>query len=105
MINKTLETSGQDKLFYIGHSMGTTGFMVMSVMHPEMNEKIELASLMAPVAYLGHARSPLKYLAPFADQIDVRLFQYIQNISFFIKMIYPKIPTKIVVLFFLSSGS
>ena len=23
MINKTLETSGQDKLFYIGHSMGT----------------------------------------------------------------------------------
>ena len=40
-------------------------------LHPEMNEKIELASLMAPVAYLGHARSPLHYLAPFADQIDV----------------------------------
>jgi len=70
MIAKTLETSGQDKLFYVGHSMGTTGFMVMSAMHPEMNEKIELASLMAPVAYLGHARSPLHYLAPFADQID-----------------------------------
>ena len=80
MINKTLETTGQEKLFYIGHSMGTTGFMVMSTMHPEMNEKIELASLMAPVAYLGHARSPLKYLAPFADQIDVSIFQYIQNI-------------------------
>ena len=71
MINKTLETTGQQKLFYIGHSMGTTGFMVMSVMRPEMNDKIELANLMAPVAYLGNARSPLKYLAPYADQIDV----------------------------------
>ena len=77
MINKALETTGQDKLFYIGHSMGTTGFMVMSVMHPEMNEKIELASLMAPVAYLGHARSPLHYLAPFADQIDVNIFYHL----------------------------
>ena len=71
MINKTLETTGQKKLFYIGHSMGTTGFMVMSTMRPEMNSKIKLANLMAPVAYLGHARSPLHYLAPFADQVDV----------------------------------
>ena len=71
MINKTLEITGQKKLFYIGHSMGTTGFMVMSTMRPEMNSKIKLANLMAPVAYLGHARSPLHYLAPFADQVDV----------------------------------
>ena len=73
MINKTLETTGQEKLFYIGHSQGTTGFMVMSIMRPEMNDKIELASLMAPVAYLGHARSPLTYLAPYADEIDVSI--------------------------------
>ena len=85
MITKTLETTGQDKLFYVGHSMGTTGFMVMSVMHPEMNEKIELASLMAPVAYLGHARSPLHYLAPFADQIDVsKSFAYLNQKNFIV---------------------
>ena len=73
MINKTLETTKQEKLFYIGHSMGTTGFMVMSNMRPEMNDKIELASFLAPVAYMQHAKSPLlKYvLAPIVDQIDV----------------------------------
>ena len=104
MIRKTLETTGQEKLFYIGHSMGTTGFMVMSVMHPEMNEKIELASLMAPVAYLGHARSPLKYLAPFADQIDVRKFQYLQNISFYYILKHIIHKQTAVSCFFLSSG-
>ena len=72
MINKTLETTGQKKLFYLGHSMGTTTFMVMTNMRPEMNEKIELASLLAPVAYLGHARSPIRYLAPLVNEIDVR---------------------------------
>ena len=76
MINKALETTRQEKLFYLGHSMGTTAFMVMTNMRPEMNEKIELASLLAPEAYLGHARSPLKYLAPFVDEIDVSIFDY-----------------------------
>ena len=72
MINKTLDTTGQDKVFYIGHSMGTTGFMVMSNMRPEMNDKIELANFLAPVGYMQHARTPLHYLAPFADEVDVR---------------------------------
>ena len=72
MINKTLETTGQDKLFYAGHSMGTTAFMVMSNVRPEMNDKIELANLLAPVAYMQHAKSPLHCLAPFVDSIDVR---------------------------------
>ena len=31
MINKILEVSGQKRLFYIGHSMGTTGFLVSEV--------------------------------------------------------------------------
>ena len=73
MINKTLETTGQEKLFYIGHSMGTTGFMVMSNMRPEMSDKIELASFLAPVAYMQHAKSPLHLLAPIVDQIDVSI--------------------------------
>ena len=28
MIDKVRETSGQEKIFYVGHSMGTTSFMV-----------------------------------------------------------------------------
>ena len=71
MINKTLETTGQEKLFYIGHSMGTTAFMVMSNMRPEMNDKIELASFLAPVAYMQHAKTPLHLLSPILDDLDV----------------------------------
>jgi len=70
MINLALDTTKQEKLFYIGHSMGTTGFMVMSNLRPEMNDKIELASFLAPVAYMQHAKTPLHYLGPFADSID-----------------------------------
>ena len=73
MLNLTLDTTRQEKLFYIGHSMGTTAFMVMSNLYPEMNEKIELANFLAPVAYMEHARTPLHYIAPFYEEIDVRL--------------------------------
>ena len=76
MLNKTLDTTGQEKLFYIGHSMGTTSFMVMSNMRPEMNDKIELANLLAPVAYMQHAKSPLHLLAPFVNSIDVSLIEF-----------------------------
>ena len=71
MLNKTLETTGQEKLFYIGHSMGNTGFMIMSNMRPEMNDKIELASFLAPVAYMQHAKTPLHLLSPFLNPLDV----------------------------------
>ena len=71
MINKVLETTGQEKLFYTGHSMGTTAFMVMANVHPEMNDKVELAHFLAPVAYMEHAESPLRYLAPIIDQLEV----------------------------------
>ena len=71
MINKTLETTKAEKIFYIGHSMGTTALMAMSTFHPEMNEKIILASLLAPVAFVEHMRSPIALIAPFANIIEV----------------------------------
>ena len=40
MIDKVLETTNQERLFYIGHSMGTTTFMAMAATIPEMQEKI-----------------------------------------------------------------
>jgi lysosomal acid lipase/cholesteryl ester hydrolase len=30
MMNKVLEVSGQEKIYYIGHSMGTTGYFLAS---------------------------------------------------------------------------
>jgi S-formylglutathione hydrolase FrmB len=37
LINKTLQVSGQEQLFYTGHSMGTTAFLVMANKHPGKN--------------------------------------------------------------------
>jgi len=71
MIDKVRQVSGSDKLFYGGHSMGTTSFMIMANNRPDYMDHIHLASFLAPVAFVGHMTSPLAYLAPFVDQIDV----------------------------------
>ena len=72
MIDIVREKSGHDKIFYGGHSMGTTTFMVMANKKPEYQQHIKLASFLAPVAFVNHMTSPLKYVAPFVNQIDVR---------------------------------
>ena len=77
MINKVLDTTGEEQLFYVGHSMGTTALMAMTNFHPEMNDKIILASLLAPVAYVEHIRSPIALIAPFANLLEVRILSYI----------------------------
>ena len=71
MLNYVLTYTGEDKIFYAGHSMGTTSFMVMANTHPEMNDKIVLANFVAPVGFLGHVKGPLRLIAPYATTIDV----------------------------------
>ena len=71
MINKVLETTKQEKLFYVGHSMGTTAFMAMAATKPEMREKIIMGNLLSPVAFVEHMRSPVRILAPYAEDIKV----------------------------------
>jgi hypothetical protein len=44
----------------------------MSNKRPEYLEKIILATLLAPVAYMEHIETPLKLIAPFVNQIEVR---------------------------------
>ena len=65
--------------------MGTTTYMAMNSMDQSWADKVELAVFLAPVAYVGHMRSPVKVeliqslvfitlqfqlLAPFADQVQ-----------------------------------
>lgn len=59
MINYTLNVTGQERLYFIGHSQGTTAFYVMCSMKPEYNSKIKLMISLAPVAWLEHSKSPL----------------------------------------------
>ncbi|XP_030762587.1 lipase 3-like [Sitophilus oryzae] len=58
-VNYILRVTGKDGLFYVGHSQGTTILMVMLAEHPEMNQKVKAATLLAPSAYLQHTSSPI----------------------------------------------
>jgi lysosomal acid lipase/cholesteryl ester hydrolase len=70
MLNYVIEITGKEKIYFVGHSLGTSTFMAMNSMDQSWADKIELAVLLAPVAYVDHMQSPLKYIAPFSDQIQ-----------------------------------
>jgi pimeloyl-ACP methyl ester carboxylesterase len=58
-IDYILATTGQKKLYYIGHSMGTTMFFVMMSQRPEYNEKIYVMLAFAPVAFFTPSKNPV----------------------------------------------
>ena len=41
MIDLILKETGHEKIHYVGHSMGTTGFMAMHHYRPDIGEKCE----------------------------------------------------------------
>ena len=73
IINKALAVSGQDQVVYVGHSQGTLiGFTKFSS-DPEFSKKVKVFLALGPVGFLGNMRSlPLRILAPFAKELDVR---------------------------------
>ena len=73
MLNFTLEYTGKDKIYYIGHSMGTTTYMAMDSYYESFADRVELAVFLAPVAYMDNMESPIRLLAPFLGILDVRI--------------------------------
>ncbi|XP_049530888.1 lipase 3-like [Anopheles darlingi] len=60
-------------LLYIGHSMGTTMAFALLASRPEYNEKLEAVFALAPIAFMGHVKSPIRLLAPFSHDIEMIL--------------------------------
>lgn len=58
-IDYVLAATNQEKLFYIGHSQGTTSFFSMAAQRPEYNNKIRLSVSLAPVAFMSHTTHPI----------------------------------------------
>lgn len=58
-IDHILQTTGQEKVFYIGHSQGTTAYFAMAASRPEYNDKIRLMTALAPVSYMQNIPSPI----------------------------------------------
>jgi lysosomal acid lipase/cholesteryl ester hydrolase len=73
-----------EKIHYVGHSMGTTGFMVMMNERPEYADKIIMANFLAPVAYVENMKSPIRLLAPFTDSIEVCSNQQKISLAFYV---------------------
>ncbi|KAK2588911.1 hypothetical protein KPH14_001769 [Odynerus spinipes] len=57
-IDYVLNYTDSNKLFYIGHSMGTSVSYVMLSMKPSYNDKMRLVISLAPVSYFKHKFTP-----------------------------------------------
>merc|ERR1712130_1031673 len=69
-LNFVMNQTDSQKIYYVGHSMGTATYMAMNSMDPTWADKVELAVLLAPVAFVDHMNSPIKLMAPFSDLIQ-----------------------------------
>lgn len=54
VIDYILKETATEKLHYVGISQGTTALMVLLTEKPEYNDKIHVASMLAPVGYMSH---------------------------------------------------
>lgn len=67
IIDHILDNTGHESIFYIGHSQGTTQFLVMASEKPEYNRKIALMIGLAPAAFTGHIRGYVTQLTRLAQ--------------------------------------
>ena len=56
---------------YVGFSMGTTCFYAMASERPRIARLLKSAYSLAPVVYMKHVQSPLRYLAPIATNYKI----------------------------------
>uniref|UniRef100_A0A7M4ETB3 Lipase n=1 Tax=Crocodylus porosus TaxID=8502 RepID=A0A7M4ETB3_CROPO len=74
VINFIVQKTGQEQVYYVGHSQGTTiAFIAFSTM-PQLARRIKLYFALAPVASPKHVKSPLAKLRLFSDTTIKILF-------------------------------
>ena len=95
-VDYILKETKTEKLYYIGHSMGTTMFWVALNENPSLKEKIALMIGMGPVAKVQYMISPLRFLAPFIHEAEVSYYatiifiNFIENAIFYPYLLVPK---------------
>jgi len=63
MVEKVLEETGQEEIYYVGHSMGSTAFMAMGHSRPDIYDKIRFANFLAPVTSEANMGGPLGWIS------------------------------------------
>lgn len=61
-INYALKHSNYKKVFYVGHSQGTTSFFAAADIVPDLADKVEVFVALAPVMYVGNIVSPFIWI-------------------------------------------
>ncbi|KAL5017972.1 hypothetical protein ScPMuIL_003694 [Solemya velum] len=69
-VDYILKETGQDQLYYIGHSQGGAIGLAAFSGDQQLAGKIKMFFALAPAAFIGHMKSPLKLLTPFAGSIE-----------------------------------
>ncbi|XP_060097278.1 lysosomal acid lipase/cholesteryl ester hydrolase [Heteronotia binoei] len=73
-INFILNKTGQEHVYYVGHSQGTTmGFIAFSMM-PQLAKKIKMFFALAPVTTVKFSSSPMVKLGKFPDFLLKEVF-------------------------------
>uniref|UniRef100_A0A0N5A640 Lipase n=1 Tax=Parastrongyloides trichosuri TaxID=131310 RepID=A0A0N5A640_PARTI len=65
MINKALNISGQDHLYYIGHSQGTLIMLSKLAIDPTIKNRVKQFHALAPVGTVAHIQGALEFFATF----------------------------------------
>ncbi|KAJ8396044.1 hypothetical protein AAFF_G00025760 [Aldrovandia affinis] len=74
VVNYITKTTGQEQIYYVGHSQGTTiAFIAFSTM-PELASKIKMFFGLAPVATVAFTESPMTKLSLFPEFLVWDLF-------------------------------
>lgn len=74
VIDFVLNLKNAEKLFYVGHSQGTTTFYVLTSERPEYNDKILAHFSYAPSAFMKNVKSlPLHLLANLVNILGVSI--------------------------------
>ena len=78
-----MELTKQPTLSYVGHSQGTLTFFIAMETNPELNSKINQMYALAPVTTVANARSPIRLIAPYADNVEVIKMEPLKIHKFF----------------------
>ncbi|KAM9197570.1 lipase member K isoform 2-T2 [Dugong dugon] len=73
-IDFIIKKTGQEQLFYVGHSQGTTIAFIALSTNPELAKRIKIFFALAPVITVKYTQSPLKRLAVLSRQVLKALF-------------------------------
>lgn len=75
MLDFVLNRTSTERLFYVGHSQGTTSLCVLLTMKPEYNDKIIQAHLLTPAVFMEHFSHPIA--KPLMNQFQVSSFKFL----------------------------